>query len=239
MSIKTDRLVAEFDLRYNGLKSQFDTDVRRVDALFIINQAIRLVFKECVSRAEINSYYRDTLRKLEEKEVSLKIKEQTENYVISEIPEESYKILRRKVVAEKEGCGSKEFPALIYQTDDLNVGLKNSYWKPSFAWEHALADEGSKGLYVWSNNDFKILDVVVDYIKKPEEVHAPSLFDSGSYVDWNGITRKKDVDLNWDSTFIFDRIIDVSVLIADSIKGNQRDFQLNLNKIFNTDKINT
>lgn len=230
MAIKTSRLVAEFDLKFNGLKTNFETELRREDVIFILNYAMREVFTKHAELAEVDTYNRNVLRKLEEKEFTLNIIEKKENYVVAEIPENSYKILGRKVLAYKEGCGEKIIVPNPVRTDSLNILLKNEYWKPDFAWENTLYDEGLTGLYVWSNNDFDIREVIIDYIKKPSELHAASLFEEKFYIDWNGKKITKDVDLEWDETFVFDEIINLAVLTADKIKGNVRDFQLNFQK---------
>lgn len=230
MAIKTSRLVTEFDLRYNGLKSNHETEVDRIDVIQILNMSLRSVYEELVKQAETDTFFRNSLQPLEVKEYECEVLKKTENYIISKIPEDSYKILRRRVLAYKEGCGEKEFPGVMSRTDSLDVLLKHAHWKPSFAWEICLADEGKEGLYFWHNNDYKILKTIIDYYERPEELHAPSLFEDKEYIDWNGIRRTKDVDLKLDGTYIFDQIVTRSLIIADQIKGNSRDIQLNLLK---------
>lgn len=236
--VKSIQLVYEFDLRYNRLQSTFDQDIRLVDKMAIINQAYRTVYDKLVLLAETDAYYRKALEPLEEKEQRLSLVRKGTNFDIYAPAEDEYKQMRLRVKAIKDGCKEKDIVVRIFQSDDLDDALANSWWKPDFAWEMCIGDSGKEGYYIWHNNDFQINEAICDYYVKPQELHCPSLSDKGYYVDWNGITRTVDVDLILDKTFIFDMIIDVAVLIARSIKGDVRDFELQLNKIINIEKIN-
>lgn len=237
--IKTTQLIYEFDLRYNRLQSTFDQSIRLEDKLAIINQALRLVYRHYIKYAEVSSDFRDTLKPLEVKEYELEKVKETANYSVFQPHKDQYKQLRIRVVAEKEGCGKKTIPVIIFQTDDLDNSLLSSFWKPDYAWEIVIGDEGSEGYYLWHNNDFRIVSAICDFYRKHSELHCPSLSEKGYYIDWNGVKQTKDVDLELDRTFVFDNIIDVAILIARSIKGDERDFELQLNKILSTEKINS
>ena len=237
--ILTSRLLYEFDLRYNRLQSSFDSTVNLVDKLAILNQALRIVYADLVSKAEINSHYRDALKPLEKKEVSYKKLTSASKYDIFETPKDEFRMLRFRAIANKEGCGTKELPILFFQTDDLDNSLISSYWKPDFAWEIAIGDEGAEGYYVWHNSDFSIVSAIGDYYANHPELQCPSMSSDKYYIDWNGKKQTKDVNLILDKDFVFDRIVDIAILIARSIKGDTRDYELQLNKILTTEKINS
>lgn len=237
--ISSKRLVYEFDLRYNRLESSHDSSLRLEDKLAIINQGVRIVYQDAVSKAEVNSHYRNILQPLEKKEVEFKFIKTTEKYDIFKAPDPVFKKLRLRALASKEGCGEKEIPVTFFQTDDLDNSMLSSFWSPSFKWELLLGDEGQEGYYVWHNSDCKIQKVIGDYYLYPEEIHFPSGAPEKSYIDWNGKKQTKDVGLSLDANFIFDRMIDMAILVARNIKGDVRDYELQSNKILNTDKINT
>lgn len=237
--ILTSRLLYEFDLRYNRLQSSFDSTVNLVDKLAILNQALRIVYADLVSKAEINSHYRDALKPLEKKEVSYKKLTSASKYDIFETPKDEFRMLRFRAIANKEGCGTKEIPILFFQTDDLDNSLISSYWKPDFAWEIAIGDEGAEGYYVWHNSDFSIVSAIGDYYASHPELQCPSMSSDKYYIDWNGKKQTRDVNLILDKDFVFDRIVDIAILIARSIKGDTRDYELQLNKILTTEKINS
>lgn len=231
------RLVYEFDLRYNRLQSSHDQYIRLEDKLSIINQGLRIVYKDLIQRAELESYYRNALRPLEVKEDTLKLAKKAESYNIYEYPQDIYKLMRMRITATHKDCPEKTIPVSFFQTDDLDNSMVSNFWKPSYAWELCLGDEGRDGYYLWHGGDYSIKKVYCDYYLKPAEIHAPSMAESGEYIDWNGIKQTKDVGLELDSDFVFDRIIDVAILVAKSIKGDVQDFNLALNKILQTDKI--
>lgn len=228
----------QFNAGYDRLVSRSEQRLSTEDKAMIINQALEIYIENRVSLAELNSEIRNSLRPLEEKEISLKKLKDTKNYSIFEIPKDSYKILRRRIEAEKKGCGVKEFPVRIFQTDDLDDARRSPYWKSSFEWEHALADEGSKGLYIWHENLFDINELIVDYYRKPKPIHFPSMAPGQEYIDWNGKKITKDQGLELDVMFDHRKIIDIAILIAKSYVGDVNDFQIQLNKILNVEKIN-
>lgn len=237
--ILTSRLLYEFDLRYNRLQSSFDSSIRLEDKLAILNQALRIVFADLVSKAEINSHYRAALKPLEKKEVSYKKLTSSSKFDIFETPKDEFRMLRFRAIANKEGCGTKEIPILFFQTDDLDSSLISSYWKPSFAWEIAIGDEGSEGYYVWHDSDFTVASAIGDYYAIHPELQCPSMSANKYYIDWNGKKQTRDVNLLLDKDFVFDMIVDIGILIAKSIKGDTRDYELQLNKILTTEKINS
>lgn len=235
--VQTRKLVYDFNLRFNKVGTSFDADIEPKEVLAILNQALRVVYRDLVDKAEINSSYRESLRPMEEKEVSFPVKKRSDKFDIVDFKEGMFRLTRFRVKASKVGCGEKEIPVTFFQTDDLDNSLRNNFWMPSYAWELAIGDEGSEGYYVWHNNDFKIDSAVGDYYKDHPELHCASIFPERSYIDWNGIKRTKDSNLLLDRNFISDRIVDVAVLIAKSIKSEMRDYEIQLNKILNTEKI--
>lgn len=236
--IPAKRSIIEFDRKFDRFVGEDNRRLRIEDKLGVINEALEIYFENRVKLAETNSMVRNDLRALEEKEIILDLVKSQSKFSIYKIPDNSYKILRQRALVEKEPCGKKEIPLIIFQTDDLDNARKSPYWKSSYQWEHALADEGSKGLYVWHENDFRINEVIVDYYRKPNEIHAPSMTSNLEYEDWNGIIRRKDQGLELDDTYSHRKIIDIAVLIARADLGDVRDFEIQLNKILNVEKLN-
>lgn len=236
--ISPRRSIIEFDRKYDRLVGEGDSRLRLEDKLGLINEALEIYFENSVKIAEVNSMVRNDLRNLEEKEVELTLQKSTSKYNIYEIPEESYKILRQRVLVSKGTCEDKEIPVIMFQTDDLDNARKSPFWKSSFEWEHALGDEGSKGLFVWHEGGFEIKELIVDYYRKPREIHAPSMSSKKEYEDWNGILRTKDQGLELSSTYSHRKIIDIAILLAKAYLGDVRDFEIQLNKILNVEKLN-
>ena len=234
--IPASRLVIDFDRRFDRFLSQDNQRLRLEDKLAVINEAIEIYFENKVKIAETNSSVRNILRSLEEKEVSLKNLRDEKHYTIFEIPEKSYTILRQRALVSKEHCGTKEIPVLMFQSDDINNARKSPYWKSSYQWEHAIADEGAKGLYVWHEGDFKIDELIVDYYRRPQEVHAPSMKEEKFYIDWNGKKQTKDQGLEL-RDYAYKDIGDIASLIYKANIGDASDYEIQLSKILNVENI--
>ena len=173
--ITARRSIVDFDRKYDRFVGQANRRLRQEDKLAVINEALEIYFENRVKVAETDSKVRDDLRVLEMKEVKIPLVISEENFNVYEIPAESYRVLRKRVVASKEDCGEKDIPLIMFQTDDIDNARNSPYWRSSFQWEHAISDEGSKGLYVWHEGDFKIVKTIIDYYRKPKEIHAPSM----------------------------------------------------------------
>lgn len=236
--VSARKSVMDFDRKFDRFVGEDKQRLRLVDKLAVINESQLIYFENTVELAEINSKVRENLRPFEKKEVSLKLLEKGSKFNVYEIPSDSYRILRQRVIASKDGCSvNKELQVILFQTDDLNNARKSPYWKSSFEWEHALADEGSKGMYVWHEGEFDIDELIIDYYKKPQEIHAPSMRTSQSYVDWNGVNRTEDQNTEFNE-FSHRKIIDLAVLKGRANLGDIPDFQLKYNEILNLEKIN-
>lgn len=222
--ISAKRLVNEFDRKFDRFDGQYKKTLRLEHKLAILNEALMTYFNNRVRIAETNAQVREDLRPLEVKEKELKIRIRKDEYDIAENPKDSYMILRRKVVAKREGCKPKELPVYLFQTNDLNNALKNPFWRSSFEWEQIIGDEGSGGLYLWHNKEFDIDRVFVDYYKTPAFIKCASCTVNGQYEDLDGNIVKTDVGIIFDSTVVMNDIIDIAVLIARRDLGDSTDY---------------
>lgn len=236
--VSARKSIMDFDRKFDRFVGEDKQRLRLIDKLAVINESQLIYFENTVELAEVNSKVRENLRVFEKKEVSLKLLEEGSQFNIYEIPEDNYRILRLRVIVSKVGCPlKKELQVIMFQTDDLNNARKSPFWKSSFEWEHALADEGSRGMYVWHEGDFNIEELIIDYYRKPEEIHAPSMKTSKSYTDWNGIVRTEDQNTEFNE-FAHRKIIDLAILKGRADLGDVPDFQLKYNEILNLEKIN-
>lgn len=235
MPIKSSRLVYEFDRRFDRFTGEQKPAIRLEHKMSLLNEATQIFFENRVKLAEINSRVRDELRPLEEKERRLKVNNKSSEVAVAAIPEESFRVLRAVATISRPGCGQKKVPVVMMATDDLTRARKNAFWRSSFEWEHILGDEGKEGLYLYHDGEFSVDEVTVDFYRRPAELHAPSMSSKKEYIDWNGVTRKKDVDLELDNTFAYRKIVDIAVLLARADIGDQRDLQVSITKILQTE----
>lgn len=235
--IKSVRSLYEYDLKFNRFKSEYNENLRLEDKLYFISQAQDTIFRNKVDRStERNSKYRNELRYLEVKEYELEKLKSFKSYSIYKIPDNFYKFLRQRSIQNRENCSRKEVELLFFETDDLNAALKNPFWKPSFQWEHGICDEGSEGLYVWHEEGVEVEKVIVDYYRRPIEVHAPSLHPNKKYESWNGEIITKDTFIELENNL--NDIINLAILNTKASLGDVKDYELQLSNILNTEKIN-
>lgn len=235
--IKSIRCLFEYNLKFDRFKSEYNENLLLEQKLYFINQAQFKIFRNKIDNfTEKTSKYRTELRFFEEKEHRLELVEKLDTYSIYKLPENYYKILRQRCVQSKEGCGEKDIKLFFFETDDLNNALSNPYWKPSFEWGQGICDEGNKGLYIWTDSSADIEEVIIDYYRKPAEIHAPSLHHNKEYVSWDGELITKDSGLELEENL--NEIINLAILDTRASFGDVKDYELQLSKIFNTEKIN-
>lgn len=233
--IPSVRLIYEFDRRYDRIKTEFNKVLRIEDKLSILNESQTLLFKGRASLSEKNSEFRNDLRYLEDKEVELEFSNKG-SYSIAKLPKDFYKILRKRLIASNETCGQKELTLVTMDTNDLNFARKNPFFKSSYEWEHCLCDEGSEGLYLFHDNEFKINKVIIDYYRRPLEIHCPSLSAKKEYVSWNGELIKKDQGAELEDNL--EEIVNIAILIARADLGDIQDYKTKLDQIINVQKLN-
>jgi len=235
-NVPAKRLVYEFKRRFHHRDSSYSKALRIETVCSYLTEGVMTVFEKLAKHVEVGSEVENFLRPYEMKYVELDIIDKTKNYVIADYKPDHFKILNVTACAKKKGCNSQDLRVAILDSDDIKTSLGNEMRKPSFEWGETLAEEGSKGLYVYTNNLFEIHKVTIDYLRRPEEIHAPTLAESKKYEDWNGIERTEDTELELEN-FVFKNAVDYAVLVALRDIGDLKDFQSQANKILNFDKI--
>lgn len=229
------RLFYEFDRRFHHRNSSYSKALSAEDVCSFLTEGLMIYFENRVAVAETSSLVQNDLRNYEVKEVELPIVKEEKDFVVASYMDNHYQLLNQKACASKEGCPSGDIGIRIFQSDDKRSALVNEMMKPSFEWRETVGEEGEDGLYVWHNREFKIDKILVDYYRKPEDIHVPSMKE-GTYVDWNGVVRTEDTVLDM-PTYAFRKIVDIAILCATRDIGDLKDFQSQINKIVNTDKI--
>lgn len=236
--IKATNLVYNFDREFAKFNTAASKKLSLIDKLALLNKAQDIFVKNAVSLVEVNSKYRTILRVLENKEVSLKENTSEDKYDIFTYPEDKLRVIRSRALVEKENCGEKEIVLTMIQSDDLDRARSNENWRSSFAWEQILADEGNEGLYVWHEDDFGISQVLIDYIRNPQEIHAPSLkLPNKRYVDWNGVERTEDQDCEFKNIDVGRLLVDLAVMLGNSTVNDAQDYQTKVREIIEANNL--
>ena len=141
-------------------------------------------------------------------------------------------LTRGTAKATKTGCGSKILGLKEVQNDDLNDILDDPFWKPSFEWKvvpvnfgrtDTLAeDKGS--LYLYTNEDFTIDEVYLEYIKVPNKISI------GGYPDINTGVVKPVVECDLPQE-IHNEIVDIAVLECARIISDPNFLQIKQSKL--------
>lgn len=234
--IPSKRLVYEFKRRLHHRNSSYSKAIRLEDICSYLTEGLMVVYESLAKHVEVGSEIENYLRPYEMKHVELDIARKTKDYVVAKYKEDHFKILNCEVCAKRDGCNSSNLTVRILDSDDIKTSLTNEMMKPSFEWGETLGEEGSEDLYIYTNQEFDITSVIIDYLRKPVEIHAPSLAEDGQYEDWNGEIQTEDTSLDLEN-FIFKKVADLAVLSALRDLGDMKDFQSQANKILNFEKI--
>lgn len=229
-------LIYHLDRALDRLNSQKVKSIRLEHKCSVLSSVQEKILRHRVENVERTTRYRKELRPLEVKEFEIKVHSKTKKYTKFELPQDEYRILRSRVVASKKGCPEhKDIAVTIFESDDLTEGLKDPFWKASFEWELVIGDDAGGFLWAWNDCAFKCERAVIDYIKRPPDIHVPSLTTSGSYRDWNGNVQTKDTGWIWPETAILGCEIAALELTADM--GDMADLQLKIQEYMQAENI--
>lgn len=240
--INPTKLQNEFLRRVNkgNTSSNRLFEVPQID--LYLNEGQDIFYENRLSILETNPQVREDLRAAEIKNVCLSCKnDKSDNRVcIVTLPEDYYRRSRQRLLAEckdERNCGEKELVLKIAQSDDLTEILRDPFRKPSYEYEEAWADEGTKGLYVYHNNAFTVKKVCIDYFRTLPRIATPSLTSSGYYINDEGVKVSVDQGYILDTTDSWRKIVDIAALIALRDTSNVQDFQTQLNKILQVERL--
>ena len=186
----------DFKVKFNKLDSQGMRDLSVPEIDWILNESILMFVKQ---RFGQNNMMRSGFETLEKRFQDLKelvvkppssapltpqpVPDLPGVYKISlnDLSEKFLFMIRSYSNLTKGNCKVVADNILV-QHDDLNDILKHPYYSPSFEWE-------DNSIYLYTNNEFEINNVIIEYIKYPKRVAAPSLYlPTGSYYLPDGIT---------------------------------------------------
>lgn len=184
---------------------------------------------------EENQKRRDDIRELEVKDFPLVVTRVNDDYYTADLPLDYYRYLESYSVCFTSTCPKKSIKNFFIQKDDIysNDPMFNS----SYTFERVNMDMSGNKLYLY-HEGFSIEKVFITYIRKPLRPGNPQDFinGGGTYKLPNGtFAVQRDIEVN--STFQSNKIIDIAVLIAMRDVGNTIDFESQLNKILNISKI--
>lgn len=241
--IPATRLHSEFLRRVNRLNSQINDkiEINQIDSY--LNEAQDIFYNSRLRLLETNPEVRDELRKAEVKGFCGKCKESknVSQASIFDFPTDYYRLIRHYVTIfcnDDRNCPEKVVTAQKAQTDDLGEILKDPFRKPSFEYEQVWTDEAREGLYVYHNDSFSIRKVCIDYYTTLPRIAFPSLTSKGFYINSDGEKVSVDSGYILDTTDSWRKVVDIASLIYLRDVSDVNDFQTQLNKILQVERLN-
>jgi hypothetical protein len=239
MAISSRKLVYDTVRKLNGLNTGMGQSFSVLDLVSAINDAYEIIVENNIKLTDANSLVRDNLRRLEIKNYELPI-ENRGTFYFAKYPDNLYKRLNHVAEASCQTCSStKTIVPRLVQSDDLHEARRNPYRKSNFAWEQIIMDEGSDGLYIYTDNQMDIIKFTIDYYRKIKYIEAPSLVECNDFIYRNYDDRIiiNDVDFDLDNTYIARKVTDVAVLLLRTDIKDSDAFKLKLESLIQTDKI--
>jgi len=149
------------------------------------------------------------------------------NIYTFDLPEDYLYYVSSEAEIENNKCGIKKGRIIIRQHDD---DFQNSpFDRSSYEWKIINAVFNENGIAVYSDNNFTVNKLFLNYIKKFPYIHNAEDFYNNTYTDLNGnvLTGTQDCIL---PEHTHSEIVDIAVLLATQ-NLQIPDYQIKLNKL--------
>ena len=191
MATPTKKLVYDFKRKAASLHAKNKEDLPLVDIIAYLNESQQRIYRNRVSVAETNSEVRNHLRVYEIKNKKLECSEVDDEICKAKYPEELYKVLNQRAIVKNDDCCEgieKSIVLRTTQSDDINESRISPYRKADFRYEQLPWDEAGNHMFIYHEGEMDVLRVIIDYYRRPNELHAPSLetCNDGVYYDYCG-----------------------------------------------------
>ena len=234
------------DRRLNRLNSEHSSVITVQEKDYFINQAIEIWQENVTALAETNSRIREDLRTLLCSDIELenaKVEDKKCNlqYDVYKYPEDFYRRLRVYGIACSKDCPDEErfIKINIIQRDDLNKIQEDCMWNASFEWGETFAVESKDGIEVYHQDKMEFKCVAIDYfVEIPKVCFATGVIPLGCYEDpytCEIVTEDKHLELC--NNYQMRKILDIAALLIRVSRGDGSEYQLELSKIINVEKL--
>lgn len=143
-------------------------EIKTVDLLYYLNKSQNQLIKAKVPNFEINEYLRDELRTLVKETSTPLVPVGNATKVSIDLPND-YNILVKHYCTTNNDCGVKRVSGFLTQLDDLEVLLKDPFWKPTSE-EPIYYIINNKIVYEIPDSSFTITSSILTYIKKEQQI---------------------------------------------------------------------
>lgn len=133
------------------------------------------------------------------------------NEIIASYPDNLYKPKAFHVIAKREGCPDRRMTVRRPTSEKYQKAVLNPNTNRIWDFEQTFAQEAFDGFYIVTEPGVT-MDVYMDYIRKIPDVAYPSGAKGKEYIRHDGERVTEDVNLDTDSTFIFNKIVALATL---------------------------
>lgn len=196
-----------------------------------LDEATKVYIREVSKLFEVDQTKIDDLRQLVKSEIVLTTTP-FDKYVEAELPTDYYRMAKKYALATRTDCKDiKRIKLYPIQSDDEEDFLSDDLYKPSFIWNETGYRLIGNKIRVWTNDEFNVGSVVLDYIYKHPRIANPLDSRNGTYSLPDGTVAVQQ-DLILDSTNQPECIMDIAVLMA-YMDISDPAYQIKLQKIIN------
>lgn len=243
MGVSARKLVYDFDRKYSEIISGGSKRIPLVDKIAYLNDFQHILFNNSVKEAERNQESANEIRNFKIDRKSLNLENVDSRVMYAKYPSDFHTRLNQIATIAKPDCCDvkKEIIVRIVQSDDIHVARKNPLQNSSFFFERLIGAVSDKGLILYHDGYMQVEEVLIDYYRKPIELHAPSLEkcdDGGHYYLYNGQIVTTDTECEFEN-YSDDFISDGAVLLASADKRDPEGFKLKLEKLLQSRNLYT
>lgn len=239
MAVSSRKLCYDFHRKYHAIVTGANNELALVDIIAYLNEAQEIWFENRVFIAQTNQKVRNDLRVFKKDKISLGCTKIDDGCCLARYPKDLYHRLNQLAITAKDCCPKqKEIIPRILQSDDLHEARRNPYRKANFFFEQLSAIETSEGLIIYHDGELEVKDIIIDYYRRPREIHAPSheLCPNNGYYLYDGRLINKDQNFEVDATYVNNLISDIAVLIASRDITDRAGFESQVAKILTIER---
>jgi len=197
-----------------------------------LNEALTTYIIETSKLFELEQSLIDDLRQLIKYNVEL-VPTAQPNHAEAVLPLDYFRLVRSSSIATNPSCsGTRIMSHYAVQSDDVETLLKDPLYKPDYYWGETAYRLLQDKIIVYTNGDFTINLINIDYISKHPRLGNPEDSRNGTYSLPNG-TIATQQDLILDSTNQPEKIMDIAVLNA-YMDISDPNYQIKLQKIISS-----
>ena len=199
-----------------------------------LNEALTIYVIETSKLFELDQSLIDDLRQLVKYDVEVTPTTLGKS-VEGTLPSDYFRLVRSSSLASSALCsGTRKMRHYAIQSDDIETFLADPLYKPDYYWGETAYRLLQDKIIVYTNGEFTINMIYIDYISKHPRLGNPEDSRNGTYTLPSGVIAVQQ-DLILDSTNQPEKIMDIAVLNA-YMDISDPNYQIKLNKILNVYK---